>query len=234
MRDYFTFNGTDSTQYGCVIEKRPDYVAPEKVLERFSVRGRSGDLVIDTGAYKNVTLPYNIFVPHNQVSAFVNWLKSQVGYLRLEDTYETDVFRMALYEDELTVDNIMAQFGQATIEFNAKPQRFLKSGETVQTFTSSGGTLTNDYEVALPLITITGSGEITFSINNNAVTISTISTSITLDAETQNCYRGSTNLNSTVALTNKFPILEKGLNTISWSGSGSVTKVEITPRWWKL
>ena len=231
-RDYFTFGGTVSTVYGCVIEKRPDYVAPEKVLERFSVRGRSGDLIIDTGAYKNVTLPYNIFVPHDQVSDFVNWLKSQTGYLRLEDTYETDVFRMALYEDELTVDNIMAQFGQATIEFNAKPQRFLKSGETVQTFTSSGGTLTNDYEVALPLIKITGSGAVTFSINNNAATISSISTSITLDAETQNCYRGSTNLNSTVSLTNKFPILEKGTNTISWTGS--VTKVEITPRWWKL
>lgn len=232
MRDYFTFNNISSTTYGCVIEKRPEYIAPKKIIEKFSVRGRSGDLTIDTGAYENVTLPYDVFVPHNQVSAFVNWLKTVVGYQRLENTYEPDVFRMALYEDELTVDNIMGQFGQATIEFNAKPQRFLKSGETTLMFTTSGEALLNEYEEALPLIVINGSDDVTFAINNNAVNITGLDTTITLDSETKNCYRGTLNLNNTVSLTNKFPVLEKGANTISWSGN--VTSVEITPRWWKI
>lgn len=232
MRDYFTFNGVPSTTYSCIIEHRPAYVAPEKVIERFSIRGRSGDLTIDTGAYKNVTLSYDVFVPHNSVSDFVNWLKSQVGYLRLEDTYEPDIFRKALYEDNLTVDNILGQFGQATISFDAQPQRYLKSGESYTRFTTSGGSLINQYEVALPLIVITGSGNITFAINNNTVNITGVSQNITLDAETQNCYKGTTNLNNKVSLTNNFPVLEKGTNTISWTGS--VTRVDIYPRWWKL
>lgn len=232
MRDYFTFSGVDSTAFNCVIEKRPDYIAPKKIIERFSVRGRSGDLTIDTGAYDNVTLPYNVFVPHDQVSAFVNWLKTVVGYQRLEDTYESDVYRMALYEDELTVENIMGQFGRATITFNAKPQRFLKTGETAITYDTSGEALLNEYEVALPLIVINGSGDITFAINNNAVNITGLVDTITLDAETKNCYRGTQNLNNTVSLTNQFPVLEKGANTISWEGN--ITSVVITPRWWKI
>ena len=225
MRDYFTFNGTDSTVYNCVIEKRPDYVTPKKIIETFSVRGR-------TGAYENVTLPYDIFVPHDQVSAFVNWLKTVVGYQRLEDTYDPDVFRMALYEDELTVENIMGQFGKATIEFNAKPQRFLKSGEVARTFTESGEAMLNEYEPAYPMIVINGSGDVTLAINNNAVNITGLDSTITIDCETKNCYRGTQNLNNTVSLTNQFPVFDKGANTISWSGD--ITSVTITPRWWIL
>lgn len=232
MRDYFTYAGTDSTAYGCVIETRPSYIAPTRVIEKFSVRGRSGDLIIDTGAYENVERAYRVFVPHENVSAFVNWMKSQVGYQRLEDTYEPDVFRKAACVNAYEMMNIFSQFGEADIVFDCKPQRYLKSGEQSTTYTTSGQTLNNEYEEALPLITINGSGNITFSINNNSVSVAGLASSITLDAETQNCYNGTINLNSTVTLTNRFPVLEKGANSITWTGS--VTSVVITPRWWKI
>jgi len=290
MRDSFTYNNTNSlTAYDCVIQKRPAYVTPKKVVETFSVRGRSGDLAIDTGAYENVTLEYEVFVPHSRRSDFANWLKMQIGYQRLEDTYETDVFRKAMYVSELDIENIMAQFGTATLEFEAKPQRYLKIGENAVVFTSSGATLDNDWEEALPLITITGSGDITFSINNNTVNISDLTDLIVLDSETQNCYRGNLNMNGQISIsgtsptavdfstlqfdpsdgtlyvlhttdpddvtygirddgvlyaainangevglgtTGRFPVLERGRNTISWTGN--VTSVSIVPRWWKL
>lgn len=232
MRDYFTYAGTSSADHNCIIQTRPSYIAPERVVERFSVRGRSGDLIIDTGAYSNTARAYNVFVPHDNVTGFVNWLKSQVGYQRLEDTYEPDVYRKAACTTEFVTDNILGQFGSAEIVFDCKPQRYLKSGETATTYTTSGTTIYNYYEEALPLITINGSGNITFSINNNGVSITGVSSSITLDAETQNCYKGTINLNSTVTLSNKFPVLEKGANSISWTGT--VTSVVITPRWWKL
>lgn len=292
MRDSFTYNNTNSlSAYNCVIQRRPNYTTPQKVVETFNVRGRSGDLAIDTGAYSNITLEYEVFVPHENRSEFANWLKMQIGYQRLEDTYEPDVFRKAMYVKGLDIENIMAQFGTATLEFDAKPQRYLKDGENAVVFTTSGGTLDNDWEVALPLITITGSGDITFAINNNIVNILGLSSTITLDAETQNCYRGNLNLNNTVVIgggggdfdigsfgtlaldpetghlvatyiddpadivyiladdghlevainqnagvsfgsTGKFPVLERGRNTISWTGN--VTSVSIIPRWWKL
>ena len=289
MRDYFTYNNTNSTAYSCVIQRRPDYETPRKVVETVSVRGRSGDLVIDTGAYNNTTREYEVFVPHAQRSEFANWLKIQTGYQRLEDTYEPDVFRKAMYVNSLDIENIMAQFGTATLEFNCKPQRYLKSGENAVVFTSSGGTLDNEWEVALPLITITGSGDITFAINNNTVYIEDLTDMIVLDCETQNCYKGSINLNGSITIdgaaatevnfstlqfnptdgylyvlhttdpddvtygigddgvlyasinansgvglgtTGRFPVLERGRNTISWSGN--VSNVSIVPRWWKL
>lgn len=290
MRDSFTYNNTNSlSAYNCVIQRRPNYTTPQKVVETFNVRGRSGDLAIDTGAYSNITLEYEVFVPHENRSEFANWLKMQIGYQRLEDTYEPDVFRKAMYVKGLDIENIMAQFGTATLEFDAKPQRYLKDGENAVVFTTSGGTLDNDWEVALPLITITGSGDITFAINNNIVNISDLQELIILDSETQNCYRGNINLNGSISIsgteptavdfstlqlnttdgflyvlhtddpddvtytvgddgvlyasinangnvglgtTGKFPVLERGRNTISWTGN--VTSVSIIPRWWKL
>ena len=230
--DYFTYAGTDSTSYGGIIETRPSYTAPTRVVEKFSVRGRSGDLIIDTGSYENVERTYKIFVPYANISDFINLLKGQVGYQRLEDTYEADVYRKAACINAFETFNIFDDFGEAEVTFDCKPQRYLKSGETAITYTTSGQTLYNYYEEALPLITINGSGNITFSINNNSASITGVSSSITLDAETQNCYRGTINLNNTVTLTNNFPVLEKGANAISWTGT--VSSVGITPRWWKL
>lgn len=232
VRGYFTYAGTDSSAYGCVIQTRPSYIAPERVVERFSVRGRSGDLLIDTGSYANVDVSYSVFVPHDTAVPFINWIKGQVGYQRLEDTYNPEVFRKAACISTFEAENIFDQFNRTEIVFNCKPQRYLKSGETAITYTSKPQTLNNEYEEALPLIVINGSGNVTLSINNNSASIAGLSGSITLDAETQNCYNGTTNLNNTVTLTNRFPVLEKGANSITWTGS--VTSVVITPRWWKI
>ena len=166
--DYFTYAGTASTTYGCVIQTRPSYIAPERVVERFNVRGRTGDLIIDTGAYNNVDVTYSVFVPHANVSDFINWIKGQVGYQRLEDTYEPDIYRKAACISNFEAESVFSQFNQTDIVFNCKPQRYLKSGETATTLTTSGGTMYNAYEEALPLITINGSGNVTLSINNNS------------------------------------------------------------------
>ena len=110
--DYFTYAGTASTTYGCVIQTRPSYIAPERVVERFNVRGRTGDLIIDTGAYNNVDVTYSVFVPHANVSDFINWIKGQVGYQRLEDTYEPDIYRKAACISNFEAESVFSQFNQ--------------------------------------------------------------------------------------------------------------------------
>lgn len=115
------------------------------------------------------------------------------------------------------------------ITFDCMPQRFLVSGEQEQAV-ASGGILYNPTDQnALPLITITGSGSGTLTVNGTAYTISSISTSVTLDCETLRAYSGTTPKDSTVS---GFPVLVPGVNTISFSSG--ITAVTIRPRWWQL
>ena len=80
-----------------------------------------------------------------------------------------------------------------------------------------------------PLIKVTGTGTLTV----NGVQIAISATPTTIDCELMEAYNGTTSRNSDIVLTpNKFPVLKPGNNTITL-GSG-ITKLEITPRWWRI
>ena len=105
------------------------------------------------------------------------------------------------------------------------------SGETPVTLTASGSVTGPNPFPALPLIEVTGSGDITLTVGDVDVGITGLENKITLDSETQNAYNGATNLNGIINAPD-FPVLREGANNISWTGT--VTSVKITPRWWTL
>ena len=82
-----------------------------------------------------------------------------------------------------------------------------------------------------PYIKITGSGNVTLSIGSSSFVLTAIGPSIEIDSEIMNVYRGATSLNSKMT-SSGFPVLLPGDNSISWTGT--VTKVEIIPRWCTL
>lgn len=146
-----TYNGISSDSLGLVIEAYPKKTFPQRDVDFIHIPGRSGDLVMDNKSYQNVSLEYDIaFVlrdlqrlPNNQdtsysdgVSRIGYWLHSANGYARLEDTYDPEVYRMAAYSESVDLENILMKAGRATINFNAKPQRWLKSGEIWKQFST--------------------------------------------------------------------------------------------------
>ena len=130
------FNGVSSADYGIQVEHPPEYQTPARDYEVIHIPGRNGDLVIDSGSYQNVSRSYQIAIGDlekdftSMANAIAEWLNSASGYARLEDSYEPEYYRMAMFQDEITVENILQHAGRTTINFNCKPQRFLKSGET--------------------------------------------------------------------------------------------------------
>lgn len=79
---------------------------------------------------------------------------------------------------------------------------------------------------------VNGSGKGNLRIGDYVITISNISSYLTIDSELQDAYKGTTNCNSLVTLSNGFPKLIKGENEISFSGG--ITSVEVIPKWWTL
>lgn len=235
---YFLYGSENSLDYALTIEEYPEYNIAERVIERYKVPGRSGDLIFDTGSYSNVKQKYKVYIKaqplntHQAARLAAKWLQSPGGYRRLEDSYDPEIYRMAMFTGPVDVSNWFAKYGRAELEFDCRPQRFLKSGEYPLTVENQGH-LYNPGMEAAPLIFITGSGAGSITLGDYNVQISSIPPDgIYLDCDTQNACSGTENKNNQIALSNGFPILIPGDTKIGWSGG--ITGVQITPRWWIL
>ena len=163
----FTFDGKSSADYGVYITGQGVFNAPKRAVEMIEIPNRNGAYALDTGRFENVEVKYKIGIVDDsetdfadRVSAFRNWLCSKVGYCRLQDEYNPDEYRMAVYASGIEIDHDFLIAGEAEITFDCKPQRWLTSGET-PTSVADGGTLTNPTLFdASPLLEVTGYGNI--------------------------------------------------------------------------
>ncbi len=240
-----TFDGENSLNNGIYISGEAAYNAPERVVEMITVPGRNGAIAMDQGRFENieVTYPAGCFASDAEefaqnIASFRNVLASRYTYKRLIDTYNPDEFRMALYKSGLEVEpTTYNRAGEFDITFDCKPQRWLVSGETAQTFTQSG-TITNPTLFdAKPLLVVTGYGDI--GIGNDTLTIEGSSSSqvIYIDCDTQEAWSlsGSAMIPRNDYIRNageSFPVLHAGSNGISL-GTG-ISRIVVTPRWWRI
>lgn len=230
---HFIFNGKSSNDFSLSVQRYPNYNAPAKVVESISVPGRSGALKISTGAFENVPRKYDCFFKgdSNTARAIKMWLLSNSGYARLEDSYDTTVYRMAQFEGPADIEAIRNRFGRLVISFDCKPQLFLKSGEDVLTFTAANVVYNPTEFTALPLIRVYGTAPSTLTVGNTIVQINAINEYVDLDCELQDAFKGISNCNGNIYAPD-FPKLPPGGTGISFSGG--ITKIEIKPRWWTV
>lgn len=117
MKSFFRFAGGLSLDYGIVIEEYPEYHTAQRVIETQTVPGRSGNLVFDTGAYGNVEQEYTVHLKakpntlHQAARRAAIWLQSPRGYQVLEDSYDPEVFRKAVFTGPLELTNWFERYG---------------------------------------------------------------------------------------------------------------------------
>lgn len=234
MINFLTFAGKSTNDYGIWISGEGTYGAPERNVQTQEVPGRNGNLLFDMGNFKNITVKYPAAIKMDMPSRlrdFVNYAGSQIGYQRLEDTYHPYEYRMAKFVSKMSVDTAgyMNRSGKFNLEFDCKPQRFLKSGEDPIEFTASGKLYNRTEFEAKPLLRVYGSGAGTVSIGFETISITAINEFVDIDCEIMDAFKGSTNCNRDVSFTDDI-ILGVGENNIAFTGN--ITKVVITPRWW--
>ena len=235
MRNYFLFDNEDSRDYGVYISGSGTYDAPEREYQTLPVPGRNGDLLSHDKRLSNITVTYPAFICTNfreNMAAFRSLLLSRTGYKRLEDTYHPEEFRRAFYRGDLRAEvrsfNDAAQF---ELSFECDPRRFLKLGESKREFTAAGAIINPTEFSSKPLIRVYGYG--TLGIGFDIITIAQGNPYTDIDCEIMDCYYGTTNANSLVTFSsNNFPELAPGSTGISLAGN--ITKIEITPRWWRV
>lgn len=241
-----TYDGVASTDYGIVVSEAPVFERPNRKQTIIQVPGRNGSVIFPEDAWEDVVRSYNVWLSENvtedsggdksgylveYVDAFEAFLNSKKGYVRLEDNFEPDIYRLAYYSGGDSFSNEMTQYGRATLRFTCRPERFLKSGETPISVTN-GATLTNPTRFASkPIIHIEASNEtISVSIGGKTITAE-VTDYINIDCERMNAYRLPVE-NKNDKISGSFPTIPSGSNTIGITGT--YTKVEITPQWYTV
>lgn len=171
IKHNLTYGNVSANDHGIYISGEGVYNAPERVVELVSIPGRNGALTIDQGHFDNITIEYPCFTFATSqeefrriVNNFKNAMIAQGGYQRLQDDYNPNEYRMALFVEGIEFEPV--QYGRActfTLSFNCKPQRYLVTGEDEVTV-SDGDTINNPtlYD-AEPLLMVEGYGDIEFN-----------------------------------------------------------------------
>ena len=235
-RGLIVYGGESSSDYGMVVSEAPAYERPNRKQTIYTVPGRNGAVVFQDDAWEDVVRSYNVWIAEGvqplsvKVSAFEAMLNSMKGWQRLEDSFEPDVFRLAYYSGGNDFSNKMTQYGEATINFTCRPERFLKTGEQEVTVINNQKIVNQTRFTAKPLIHIEGSGTVTVAIGGNTISAS-VTDYINIDCETMNAYRlEAENKNSDIS--GSFPKIIPGENTVGITGT--TTKVTIVPRYFTI
>lgn len=237
--NYFEYKGIRSSNMGLRIESKNVFSAPKYDVDYLEIPGRDGDLIAGNGRFPNVQVTYSVFLPAKTISelsrkitAVKAWLYSGLNsYHTLSDTYDTAFFRHAVYTGKLDIEDEMNRIGIFTVSFSCQPFRYAVDGQTEMAM-PSGGIINNPYPfVSKPMLTFTGSGKGTLTIqseDSNTTWSFTDVDGLTIDSEQMLCYSGTESRNDTVS-GDGFPLLYPGENTIAFTGG--ITAVAVLPRW---
>lgn len=236
MRNYLTFDGLDSRDYGVYISGQGTFSAPAKDYTMLSVPGRDGDLIGPERRLQNLDVVYPVFIYDSfaaKVSDFRNMLLSRDGYVELRDSYHPGEFRLAVYRGPFTPDvTRLNNAGSFDLTFHCKPQRYLDSG---QIWLDAPSSVTNPTQFAArPLIRIPAqassySGTITVGAVTVMLTDMPANVIVYVDCEMQDVYgAGGQNFNQSTQLTGyDFPVLRPGATGLSWT----VPTLSVMGRW---
>ena len=233
MKNYFVFDGKPSTDFNTLLANSNFFDAAAEDVTREAVPGRNGDLIRSNKRFNNLTLKALVYIPdHMQdyIDGLKGFLLSRGKYCRYEETYYPNYYRMARYIGPFEPDPLNKWQAGVELEFDCKPQKFLKQGELKQEFTGDSTIFNPTYYDAQPFLRVYGYG--TVAIGDYSITIKRNNYPyIDIDCERMDAYCGTTNCNNLISV-QTFPVLISGLNGIELSSR--IGKVEMIPRWWSV
>ena len=230
MNDWFEFNGVRCTTYGIHVSEQPPITLPEERVTFTDVPGRSGSLTQLEGddVYKDLTLAATCFIQSTaNIDAVAAYLKGagKVTFANRQGGYYYGRIVNQIPFEVILRGNPYRSF---SVNFRCKPFFYLNSGSTSVMVAHSGNFVTNPGCVASePIITITGSGDITLMVGMQIIELSDVNGTITIDSELQETYNDDGSCNE--KMEGDYPLLIPGTNAISWEGD--VTSVVISPNW---
>lgn len=232
MRNYVIINSTNSnTKAGLAIKELPPITKPAMRTQTETIDGRDGDLITDLGysAYDK-TIEIGLFGSYD-IDGIISFF-NQEGTI----TFSNEPDKFYYFKTLNQIDyNELIKFRTAAVTIHCQPFKY-EVGETPKVLTSGSNTVKNKGNIySKPILTITGSGTISVSLNGNQVFSIDLSEEddIVIDIEKLEAYDpddGSL-LNRIVTGDYDDFKLAAGDNTISLSGTITSASISKYSRW---
>ena len=232
MLDWFEWNGVRCTEYVVHVKELPPITLAAERASFTNVPGRSGSLTTLEGddIYDDLILPVICVLDDlTKISAMAKWLRGggKICFAnRQGGFYYGRVINQIPFEKILR-GNPHREFA---VNFRCKPFWYEQDPQSIIFMTSSGnsGSVTNPGNVpSEPIISLTGTGEITLIVGMTIIELTDMSGSITIDSTLQEAYNGVNSMNN--HMSGDFPVLLPGVNMVSWTGN--VSSIQMEPNW---
>lgn len=200
----------------------------EEQVDEYEIPYRNGNLIIHSNKYNSYKRDMEFVLKNKEKTSLINaWL---TGRGQLRTSIDDGGFFYASVIGQIGIEKLSKLFNSFPVTFKVDPFFYLDAGqnEIILTTTSTifnPGTVYSD-----PYIKIIGSGNVTLTINSNNYNFTGIDGYIEIDSELKICYKDT--LNQGEKMSGDFPLLDVGNNYIAWAGT--VTGIEIIPRWREL
>ena len=211
MTDYFIWNGVDCRTKGIHVSELPPITIPLERSKQTNVPGRPGSLTQLEGddVYDDMILTATCFISDPaQIPVIAAWLK---GSGTVTFANRTGGYYKARIANQIPFEKVLRGNPHCSFAVNFRCYPFWYQGSVYSE----------------PIITVTGSGDITLMVGTTIVELTDVSQSIVINSTLKEAYKGNTLMND--HMSGDFPVLKPGLNAISWTGT--VTQVTVKPNW---
>lgn len=232
----FTFNNKNSfSDFGILVEKRPELPSPKRRVSYVDIPGRHSGLRYDEKTFEDITIAVECSFkgdPYKRIDDIKKWLIGS-GEQDLIFSYQPDKRYVAQVVNSIDFSIALKIVSKFIIIFNCRPFKYAVENTPVVIQTGDGFSLVNEGSLeSRPVIKVFSTGEGSFKINDFEVFLSEISSpNVVIDSELEEAYTIESGLpvNANNYISGEYPVLETGINTITFTGS--ITKLEITPNW---
>ena len=230
MKYWFEWNGVKCTTKGIRLQGMPPVIRPEERVSHVVIPGRAGELTQTEGTdiYNSYiqTIPLIIDSEAN-VRAAEAWLRGD-GYVTFSGQGDLKQRARVINSVTFAKHSRNSTYWEGEVQFYCEPLKEKISEDPVE-ITSSGTTITNPGDTeSRPLITITGSGNVTVRIGEKSISITGSETGWKIDSDLEWVMNAGGTPQMGV-YTGEFPTIPVGNSAVQFTGS--ITKLTIQGRW---
>lgn len=232
---YMILNGISSkTIPNLIIQRLAPITKPKMRTQVEVVDGRDGDIITNLG-YESYEKDILIGLSWNyNIDQIIKYFcDNSIGRVTFSD--EPDKYYNYQIIDEINFDRLL-RFRQATVKLHVQPFKYPveNNSQIFDITTQTSINVTNTGNVySRPTLKLTGSGNISMSLNNSiifpSIGIGETTQTLTIDTNQMEAYIGTTLKNRSVIGDYMRFKINPGQNTISWESilQGSLTKIVI-------
>lgn len=232
--NYVIWNGRDSREInGLLICELPPITKPQMRVKETVIDGVDGSIIEELGyeSYdKTITVGLKIGADVDEIIEYFT------GNGKIVFSNEPNKYYIASITKGIDYQRLL-RFRKANIILRVQPFKY-DYEEIEMRYTNvieQRISITNDGNyTAKPIITIEGEGTIVLSVNDTVICDYTFpdgENTVILDSQQQDAYLDSVKNLRNRKMGGEFPLLKKGLNVISWSGTVESLRIKNYSRW---